>query len=122
MLRLQSFKFKIIYQTGKYNIADSLSRLCKIENSTSFDKQTESSICSIIGEAVPRAVSILEIVENNRSDRELMDAVESIKNGSWTLTTSIISTGTMYVGQYPSTGYQNRNTRSVKNKSFSIGT
>ncbi|XP_058977362.1 uncharacterized protein K02A2.6-like [Musca domestica] len=88
VLRLQSFRFKIIYQAGKYNIADSLSRLCKIEHNTSFDQQTEISICSIIEETVPRAVSILEIVEKNQLDLELMEAVESIKNNSWTSATS----------------------------------
>ncbi|XP_061395874.1 uncharacterized protein K02A2.6-like, partial [Musca vetustissima] len=88
VLRLQSFKFKIIYQAGKYNIADSLSRLCKIENSLSFDQQSESSICSIIEETIPKELSILEIVENNRADPELMEAVENIKNNSWSSTTT----------------------------------
>lgn len=79
VLRLQSFKFKVIYQAGKYNIADSLSRLCKTENCMSFDQNSENSICSIVEGSIPRALSILEIVKNNQSDSELIEAVENVK-------------------------------------------
>lgn len=39
VLRLQSFKFKVIYKSGKDNIADPLSRLCKLKREGTFDKE-----------------------------------------------------------------------------------
>lgn len=41
VLRLQAFKFRAIYQPGKLNIADSVSRLCSLSNELSFDKGSE---------------------------------------------------------------------------------
>lgn len=35
VLRLQAYKYKVIYRPGKMNIADPLSRLCKIPELTS---------------------------------------------------------------------------------------
>ena len=39
VLRLQAFKYKIIYRPGKSNIADPLSRLCKTHASKPFDNE-----------------------------------------------------------------------------------
>ncbi|XP_055842902.1 uncharacterized protein K02A2.6-like [Episyrphus balteatus] len=85
VLRLQSFKFKVVYQPGKYNIADSLSRLCKIRVENSFDSLCEHNIYAIIESTIPQALTITDIVNNNSSDEELMEAVENTKKDEWNM-------------------------------------
>lgn len=37
LLRLQAYRFQVMYKSGKENIADSISRLCDISSTKSFD-------------------------------------------------------------------------------------
>ncbi|XP_055916795.1 uncharacterized protein K02A2.6-like [Eupeodes corollae] len=83
VLRLQAFRFKVVYQPGKLNIADSVSRLCKIQTAETFDEQGEQNIFAIIEKTVPRAITISEICSNNTKDQELMEAVNNVKNEKW---------------------------------------
>ncbi|XP_058987406.1 uncharacterized protein K02A2.6-like [Musca domestica] len=87
VLRLQSFSLKIIYKAGKHNIADSLSRLCNLDTAVTFDKPCEFSICSIIENSVPQALTILEIVHNNSKDDEILQAVECVNTEDWSTAT-----------------------------------
>ncbi|XP_055914211.1 uncharacterized protein K02A2.6-like [Eupeodes corollae] len=74
----------VIFQAGKLNIADSLSRLCKIEDTDSFDRHCEYNVCTLIENVVPRALTIREVVRENANDQEIMEAVENIKKDDWT--------------------------------------
>lgn len=86
LLRLQTFKFKVIYQPGKSNIADSFSRLCKIEKEQSFDSETELHICSILEKTAPKALQISTVISASRTDTEIVEAIEKISNDSWSST------------------------------------
>ncbi|XP_050337769.1 uncharacterized protein K02A2.6-like [Bactrocera neohumeralis] len=83
LLRLQSFKFKVIYRSGKENIADSLSRLWKLERAKSFGDNVEKSIFHIISNSTPTALTISEISEKGSRDEEMIEAMEYIKCDSW---------------------------------------
>ncbi|KAG5887393.1 hypothetical protein JTB14_001583 [Gonioctena quinquepunctata] len=48
VLRLQAFKFKVIYQRGYSNIADSISRLCRINDTCTADRGSHLHIFAIV--------------------------------------------------------------------------
>ncbi|XP_017467975.1 PREDICTED: uncharacterized protein LOC108360273 isoform X2 [Rhagoletis zephyria] len=71
LLRLQSYKFKVIYRSGKENIADSVSRLCKIESTGNFDDNGEQNIFQIISHSTPSSLTISEIAKKSAQDEEI---------------------------------------------------
>lgn len=83
VLRLQSFKFKVIYQSGKSNIADSLSRLCQLNEEESFDNGNEHHIFTLIEKSSPKAIPISQIIVESQKDIQVADAVKKTNNNSW---------------------------------------
>lgn len=69
VLRLQSYRYKVVYRTGKNNIADPLSRLVEFEQtSESFDEENEQYVRSITSLAAPVAIKLIEIKEASIAD------------------------------------------------------
>lgn len=84
LLRLQAFKFKVIYQSGKSNIADSLSRLCQLSpNIESFDIEETHHVWALVGETTPKVVTTTEICSESKRDEMLSQAVEKTNSNSW---------------------------------------
>lgn len=86
MLRLQMFKYKIIYESGKSNIADPLSRLLRAGNISKREKskcEDELYIAWIAKESVPKAMSIEEIEIESREDPWLSEVRQAIAIGNW---------------------------------------
>ncbi|KAL7301787.1 hypothetical protein TKK_0005775 [Trichogramma kaykai] len=83
LLRLQAFDFKVIYRPGKCNIADPLSRLCKIQEEKSFDAENEAHILRIIEYNVPKAITLNEIIQESKMDSEITDAISKIDSNCW---------------------------------------
>lgn len=82
VMRLQSYKYKVIYRPGKSNIADSLSRLCDgIKTPTTELK--DSHICQIVEYARPVAVSLKEIIDCSREDKEIIQVKEGVFHNDW---------------------------------------
>lgn len=82
MLRLQAYKFKVIYKPGKENIADSLSRLCRLQG-TSNQNITETYIHQVAEGSRPIAVSLEEIMEASKQDTEILKVREGLYNNKW---------------------------------------
>lgn len=85
VLHLQQFKYKVVYEKGKTNIADALSRL-------SIEEKRERVINSGIDEqyvywvatgAVPKAMTLEEIDYESGKDQLLRDVREAIETGDW---------------------------------------
>lgn len=70
------------------NIADSFSRLCKIEESETFDKEAELNILRVVEEVVPKALTVSDIVQKAEQDPDLMKAIELTQSGRWLMETS----------------------------------
>lgn len=79
VLRLQSYRFKVKYLPGKKNIADSLSRLCKVSNhnnTTESFMDEQEHIHQIVQFSCPVAVPISEILKHSKSDDEITEVRE----------------------------------------------
>ncbi|KAJ8735710.1 hypothetical protein PYW07_007330 [Mythimna separata] len=81
MLRLQSYQYKVIYRPGKNNIADPLSRLCKLtpENSA----PNVDYVQNIIEYVRPIAVSLSDIERCSNEDLEIQKVKEGVNERKW---------------------------------------
>lgn len=83
LLRLQAFKFKVIFQPGKLNIADSVSRLCKLQDEKSFDTEGEQHVFTVVEINTPKAMKISQVISESRIDKDITEAVNKINSDSW---------------------------------------
>nr|DAA65000.1 TPA_exp: gag-pol protein [Drosophila ananassae] len=83
LLRLQSYKFTVIYKAGKENISDALSRLCQLSTAKEMDPKTEYSILRLVQSSVPKCLTISNMVEFSLRDEEIIDAISCLQNNSW---------------------------------------
>lgn len=85
VLRLQAYKFSVIYIPGKENIADSLSRLLKNSTTTTSDlsDEAETHVHFITANAVPSAVTAEELEQAASEDEELQAIRQSLETGRW---------------------------------------
>lgn len=83
LLRLQPFKFTVVYRAGKENIADAVSRLCKISDAGSFDRNCEENIFRIVASSIPLSLTITVIAERSAEDEEISNNIAHIRNDSW---------------------------------------
>lgn len=82
VMRLQSYDYKVVYQSGKSNIADSLSRLSKGAEK-SLIQLNDDHICQIVDLARPRAVSLKEIIDSSMDDQEILNVKEGLYHNIW---------------------------------------
>ncbi|XP_069782085.1 UPF0462 protein C4orf33 homolog isoform X1 [Narcine bancroftii] len=86
VLRLQPYKYKVIYIAGKANIADPLSRLVKDggpQSKSELGTETESFVRFVAIQATPKAVTTKEVERESKRDPELMEVRECIQSGQW---------------------------------------
>lgn len=85
VLRMQSYSYVVIYQPGKSNIADPLSRMCvqNIVSSESFDEATEIYVQFIASSARPIAIPMRKLEEESERDEELNEVKKAIETGIW---------------------------------------
>lgn len=70
VVRLQSYRYKIVYRAGKSNIADPLSRLAPLADA-SFREHSEHYVNFVATMAVPNVFLAAEIAEVSRNDPEI---------------------------------------------------
>ncbi|XP_061713508.1 uncharacterized protein K02A2.6-like [Cydia pomonella] len=81
VLRLQAYKYKVIYRPGKDNIADPISRLCQSISPKPFDN--ENYINAIVQYSRPTAVPLKEIEAVCATDEEIMALKSGIYENKW---------------------------------------
>lgn len=81
VLRLQAYRYKVIYRPGKSNIADTIYRLCKTSSSEPFD--SENYINQIVSYSRPIAVPLSEIKGCSARDEEILKVKEGVFNNNW---------------------------------------
>lgn len=84
VLRLQSYDYSVTYITGKNNIADPLSRLCKTENHPIFDDQIESCIYELTVYSKPTAIPYSKIKSSSLNDEEIGNVIKALQSNEWT--------------------------------------
>lgn len=83
VLRMQSYRYKVIYRSGKSNIADPLSRLCVGSTSSTFDPDEIEPIRLVAETAVPVAMTIIEIREAYEHDPTMELLRKAIETNDW---------------------------------------
>lgn len=84
VLRLQSYKFKVIYKPGKNNIADPLSRLVVTDiRPVCFDANTEPYVNHIAATSTPIAIKFGEINEASQEDDEILAVKNGLATNKW---------------------------------------
>lgn len=108
MLRLQAFRFRVVYRKGSSNIADTLSRLAAHVEDHSWQEDSETYIrrciastlaklsetktecnydqdieCAIRSIQETAAIDISEVAEATKSDSELQAVRDAIMNENW---------------------------------------
>lgn len=84
VLRLQGYRFNVIYKPGKTNIADPLSRLA-IDTSTCENRMNMSDhyINLILTHSEPKAITLREISEMSSTDECIQAVKKAIFEGVW---------------------------------------
>lgn len=84
VLRLQSYKFKVIHKPGKNNIADPLSRLVVTESPhPCFDYGTEAYVNHVTVLAAPIAIKLCEIDSASKEDETITAVRNGLDNNVW---------------------------------------
>lgn len=85
VLKLQPYKFKVVYEPGATNASDVLSRSPLEAPGTSdyFTNEAEHYVNTIINDATPIAVTIKEIADDSATDEELAKLRVNIKLKKW---------------------------------------
>nr|CAI5858972.1 unnamed protein product [Callosobruchus analis] len=83
VLRLQSFRYKVIYRPGKNNIADPLSRLCSTNCNEPNPFESHDYVQNIVEYSRPIAVSIKEIKECSETDNEILKIRDGFERNNW---------------------------------------
>nr|XP_041633522.1 uncharacterized protein K02A2.6-like [Drosophila kikkawai] len=83
LLRLQSYRFRVVYKAGKENIADSLSRLCEVTDTDPYDWAGEEHIFRVVSTSVPKSLSISKVTEMSIQDEEIIDVMTCLGQDSW---------------------------------------
>lgn len=109
MLRLQAFRFRVVYKRGSSNIADTLSRLASHVNDRSWTEDSEVYIRKVVAEALAAltndqpngdydkdtevtirsiqetaALDISEVIDATKNDEELQAVKASVLEEDWT--------------------------------------
>ena len=82
VLRLQQYNFKVIYRSGRDNIADALSRLSP-QQSPPTKSVGEEYVRFVATQAAPQAISIQEIEKESDKDPDLEAIRQALKSGNW---------------------------------------
>lgn len=84
VLRLQSFKYKVIYKSGKTNIADPLSRLVQYAGpDITFDENAEHYVNAIVSLATPVALKLIDIQNESAADETIQKVKKALETGEW---------------------------------------
>lgn len=84
VLRLQSYDYKVIYQPGKNNIADPLSRMSVTDPvKQSFDEITELHVRKVVEWNCPKAITQREMEKYSNEDTEIQEIKHALHTGKW---------------------------------------
>jgi hypothetical protein len=84
LMELQRYRFTVEYRPGKENPADYASRHPLTQLSDESDTtETEAYIAYIAKNAVPKALTLAEVVSSTKTDALLQAVMDCLKSGSW---------------------------------------
>lgn len=81
VLRLQSYRYKVIYKPGKSNIVDPLSRLVKYQEDTT--EGTDEYVSWITAYSEPKAIKFNEISSESKIDESIQAVKRALNDHPW---------------------------------------
>lgn len=82
VLRLQAYKFEVVYKPGNENLADAISRL-SVAQAVNFDVDGEACICHLVHTNIPEAISLREVEEASLRDKTIQAVFRSLEEDVW---------------------------------------
>lgn len=82
VLRLQSYRYKVVYKPGKTNIADPLSRLC-VARVNNTGKNDDAYVKWITTYAEPKAIKLEQINAESAKDTTILAVKQAMENKTW---------------------------------------
>lgn len=82
VLRIQSYNYDIKHEPGVTNLADALSRL-SLSDENHFDKPADQYVNQLLEYAVPKAVTLANVIEATKQDDILQKLMNALHTGSW---------------------------------------
>lgn len=83
VLRLQSYRYKVIYKPGKTNIADPLSRLVVYQDKTISANKSEQYVDWVAAQAEPKAIKLNEISSESLKDQGIQMVKGALNDQNW---------------------------------------
>ena len=84
ILRLQVFKFNVVFSKGSSNPADFASRYVNCVDEHNFiGESTDDFIAFIVNSSIPKALSVREVRYQTQNDDVLNKVIENLCTGSW---------------------------------------
>lgn len=88
VLRVQSYRFDVIFEPGATNLADALSRL-SVSQPEPFDDENEAFIKTLVSSSIPKAITVEEIETQTVSDKTLKELESALATAQWTESTKM---------------------------------
>ncbi|XP_055633240.1 uncharacterized protein K02A2.6-like [Toxorhynchites rutilus septentrionalis] len=82
VLRLQAYKFEVVYKPGKENLADAISRL-SVTQAVNFDVDGEACIYHLAQANIPEAISLEEVEDASSKDETIQAVFQSLETNTW---------------------------------------
>lgn len=101
VLRLQTFRYNIVYRRGSTNIADTFSRMLPEKTEADYDPDCESFIRSV---AQLTAIDVPEVEKHTDSDPELLELRECLEKGNWDFTSEQLKAYRPFKDEFGSVG------------------
>lgn len=85
VMRLQSYRYKVVYKPGKSNIADPLSRLLQIPTleTSAMCRKAINYVNWVVEKAEPKAMKLTEIDEQSKIDESVQAVKKALNSDEW---------------------------------------
>ncbi|XP_053692225.1 uncharacterized protein K02A2.6-like [Sabethes cyaneus] len=83
VLRMQSYRYRMVHIPGNNNVADPLSRLPKQTEDKTYDKRSEAALCAIVEVSRPTATTMSEVIQFSREDKEIQQVKQALQDDKW---------------------------------------
>ena len=82
VVEIAALQFRVIYNPGRHNIADVLSRL-PVASPKQYRNPAEDYVNFVVQSCVPKTLSLKQIQQESKIDDEIQSILEAIRLNDW---------------------------------------